>query len=112
MAAAEHFDPVETAILAAFRSSGEISDHAGNVVLVHFARDRAVQRFPHDRRRNCRQLCALPPFAAPAQVGDLAHDCRALGMNTGGECREVWDDFIHADIQLPKDGRAIDGDVR
>ena len=107
----ERLDSVEATLPAAAGGGGVGVHHALDVVIVHLARDGAVQRLANGGRPDGRQPVLGVGVGPPPEVGDLAHECRPLAVHRLGEALQVGDDRVGADIELAEDVGAVAVDV-
>ena len=112
MAAGERLDAVQAALLAAQSGGADGRDDARDVVLVHLAGERTVQCFAARRRGYHRQPVVGVSVAAPAEMGDLAHQRRAVAVHALGKLLQIGDARVVADIELPEGIGAVRRDVR
>ena len=112
MAAGKRLDAVEPALLAALRGIAIGADDPGDVVLVHLLGERAMGRLADHRRADRRQPIVGIGVPAAAEMGDLAHDRRAVTVDALGELLEIRDDRVGADVELAEDVWTVRRDVR
>ena len=98
--AGERLDAVEPAFPAPDRGPGVVGDDPLDVVLVHLPRERPVQRLAQRRRSDRRKPRPRVGLAATSDMGHLAHDAGAAGMDAGGEPPEVLDHALVVQVDL------------
>ena len=98
--AGQGLDAVEPASPAPGRRPGVVGDDPPDVVLVHLPCERPVQRLAQRRRPDRREPRSCMGLAAASDVGDLAHDAGAAGVDAGGEPPEVLDDTLVVQVDL------------
>lgn len=111
MARGKRFDAVEPAILAPPRRARIGVDDAVDVVLVHFLRNAAMERFPHGGRGDGGEPFVGVRVPPAAQMRDLAHRPRAVIVDSFAEALQVRDYRVGADIELAKDVGGIHVDI-
>ena len=112
VAARQRLDAVEASLLAAARRLAVGLDHARDVVLVHLLGKAAVERLAHGRGCDRRQPIGRVGLAAPAEMGDLAHQGRTVPVYALGELLQVGNDGVHADVELAEDIGRVGRHVR
>ena len=112
MPAAKHLDAVEPALATALGCRAVRLHHACDVVLVHLLRKAAVQRLADGGGADRRQPVRGIGLTAAAQMRNLAHERRPMGVDALRELLEVWNNLVDADVELPENVRRVGRDVR
>ena len=103
MPSRQHLDAVETALLAAQSRRTIGAGDAPDVMIVHLLGEAAMQRLTDRRGRDGRQPVRGIGLPAPAEMRDLTHQRGAVRVNALREPRQMGNDLVDADIELPKD---------
>ena len=112
MGGRDHFAAVEPALLAALARIGEGLQDPAEVPVLHLLGIGAMERLARGRGRDQRQPVPAVPGAAPAHMGDLAEDRRAVPVDPLGEGMQIGKDPVVADVDLVEGQRRVRRDRR
>ena len=110
MAVALELHPIEPGRIYTLGAVGVGLDHPRNVPVLHDFWESAVRRLANARRRDDRQPVRLAPARAPAEMRDLDHHCRPMGVHIVGELPEPAHNLVPVEQDVSESLRAVRSD--